>query len=75
MHAYSSILRRKLIGFHPKMDLIKMEPNTDGEIQPMFYVTDVKEDQNCLTLLKTEGLVSYVSIFVFYSLAIPELYS
>ncbi|XP_023712064.1 uncharacterized protein LOC111866924 [Cryptotermes secundus] len=40
------------------MDLIKMEPNTDGEIQPTFFVSDVKEEQNCLTLLKAEGLHS-----------------
>jgi hypothetical protein len=50
-----------------------MEPNTDGEIQPTFLVSDVKEEQNCLTLLKTEGLVSYVSSFVLHSLAVPRL--
>jgi hypothetical protein len=53
------------------MDLIKMEPNTDGEIQPTFFVSDVKEEQNCLTLLKTEGLVSYVSTFILHSFAVP----
>jgi hypothetical protein len=73
--AYSSVLRGKLIGFQPNMDLIKMEPNTDGEIQPTFFVSDVKEEQNCLTLLKTEGLVSYISTFVFRSLAAPRPYS
>jgi hypothetical protein len=57
------------------MDLIKMEPNTDGEIQPTFFVSDVKEEQNCLTLLKTEGLVSYVFSFVLHSLAVPGPYS
>jgi hypothetical protein len=57
------------------MDLIKMEPNTDGEIQPTYFVSDVKEDQNCLTLLKTEGLVSNVFSFVLHSMAVPRPYS
>jgi hypothetical protein len=57
------------------MDLIKVEPNTDGEIQPTFFVSDVKEEQNCVTLLKTEGLVSYVSSFVLHSVAVPRPYS
>jgi hypothetical protein len=75
IEAYPSILRGKLIGFQSNMDLIKMEPNTDGEIQPTFFVSDVKEEQNCLTLLKTEGLVSYVSSFILYSLDVPRPYS
>lgn len=52
-----------------------MEPNTDGEIQPTFFVNDVKEEQNCLTLLKTEGLVSHVFSFILHSLAVPRPYS
>jgi hypothetical protein len=48
-----------------------MEPNTDGEIQPTFFLCDVKEEQNCLTVMRTEGLVSCISSFVFHSLSVP----
>jgi hypothetical protein len=46
------------------MDLIKIEPNTDGEIQPTFILTEVKDEQNCFTVLKTEGLVSVFHILL-----------
>jgi hypothetical protein len=46
------------------MDLIKIEPNTDGEIQPTFILTEVKDEQNCFTVLKTEGLVSVFQILL-----------
>jgi hypothetical protein len=49
-------------GCQVNMDLIKIEPNTDGEIQPTFVLTEVKDEQNCFTILKTEGLVSVFQI-------------
>ncbi|KDR14043.1 hypothetical protein L798_11956 [Zootermopsis nevadensis] len=38
------------------MEFIKVEPNTDGEIQPTFFLSDVKEEQDCLALMSTEGV-------------------
>lgn len=42
------------------MEFIKVEPNTDGEIQPTFFLSDVKEEQDCLALMSTEGVVSCI---------------
>lgn len=46
------------------MDLIKIEPNTDGEIQPTFILAEVQDEQNCFTVMKTEGLVSVFLILL-----------
>jgi hypothetical protein len=46
------------------MDLIKIEPNTDGDIQPTFILAEVQEEQNCFTVMKTEGLVSVLILLL-----------
>jgi hypothetical protein len=57
------------------MEFIKVEPNTDGEIQPTFFLSEVKEEDNCLTVMRAEGVVSCVSNFVAHSLSVPKPYS
>jgi len=46
------------------MDLIKIEPNTDGDIQPTFILAEVQDEQNCFTVMKTESLVSVFLILL-----------